>query len=147
MSLSPLPITTTRVTTEETRGTESTFKRKYANSYDGLKRYPHFLERKSAVDDERGGIRFSKAVFVNSDGEAASVRRVAPFGQFRHFGIETDQISLSLSLSFIPFSFTPSPSFSLLIIFNLSPLLLYHSNSLSLIFVFIDKRNSFVLLS
>lgn len=145
MSLSPLPITTTRVTTEETRGTESTFKRKYANSYDGLKRYPHFLERKSAVDDERGGIRFSKAVFVNSDGEAASVRRVAPFGQFRHFGIETDQISLSLS--FIPFSFTPSPSFLLLIIFNLSPLLLYHSNSLSLIFVFIDKRNSFVLLS
>lgn len=146
MSLSPLPITTTRVTTEETRGTESTFKRKYANSYDGLKRYPHFLERKSAVDDERGGIRFSKAVFVNSDGEAASVRRVAPFGQFRHF-VSKRIRSLSLSLSFIPFSFTPSPSFSLLIIFNLSPLLLYHSNSLSLIFVFIDKRNSFVLLS
>ena len=107
---------------------------------------------------ERWNSIFQSVVFVNSDGEAASVRRVALFGHFRHFGIETDQLSLSLSLSlslpyfsflfsFIPFPSTPFPSYYLL--FSTSPPSFYiiPTLSLSCIFVFIDKRNSFALLS
>ena len=101
---------------------------------------------------ERWNSIFQSVVFVNSDGEAASVRRVALFGHFRHFGIETDQLSLSLSLSLSPLFLLPlfihtlsfhSISFLLLIIFNLSPLLLYHSNSLPLVHIRIHRQAQF----
>ena len=89
------------------RGTECTFK--HANSYTmdsftikALSSFPR--EEIRGRRRERWNSIFQSVVFVNSDGEAASVRRVALFGHFRHFGIETDQLSLSLSLSLSPIS-------------------------------------------